>query len=57
MFGVKAYFGDAMRPDLLHAAGIAIGVLGRWPAGRIAMRVVGVGIAVGGAVFLLRALS
>ena len=22
MFGVKAYFGDAMRPDLLHAAGI-----------------------------------
>lgn len=22
-FGVKAYFGDAMRPDLLHAAGIA----------------------------------
>ena len=22
MYGVKAYFGDAMRPDLLHAAGI-----------------------------------
>jgi CPA2 family monovalent cation:H+ antiporter-2 len=22
-FGVKVYFGDAMRPDLLHAAGIA----------------------------------
>ena len=22
MFGIKAYFGDAMRPDLLHAAGI-----------------------------------
>ena len=22
-FGIKAYFGDAMRPDLLHAAGIA----------------------------------
>jgi urease accessory protein len=40
---------------LLHLNGIAFGLLTRWPAGRIGVRVAGIGIALVGAVFLSKA--
>lgn len=40
----------------LHACGIALGLIHRWPSGRIALRGAGALIAVGGALFLWEAL-
>jgi len=40
---------------LLHLAGIALGLVTRWPAGVTAVRAVGAGIAVGGLGFLFHA--
>jgi urease accessory protein len=37
---------------LLHLAGIALGSLTRWPAGKIAVRAAGGAIAVAGVIFL-----
>jgi urease accessory protein len=48
--------GFVMATGLLHLAGIAFGLLTRWPAGRIGVRVAGVGIALVGAVFLSKAI-
>src|SRR5258705_2511538 len=48
--------GFVMATGLLHLAGIAFGLLTRWPAGRIGVRVAGVGIALVGALFLSKAL-
>jgi urease accessory protein len=48
--------GFVMATGLLHLAGIAFGLLTRWPSGRIGVRVAGVGIALVGAVFLSKAL-
>lgn len=42
---------------LLHAAGIAVGVLHRWPAGRLLVRAAGGGIGAAGLFFLWRALA
>jgi urease accessory protein len=36
----------------LHLCGIAIGLLTRWPAGRVAVRFAGSAIAIAGLVFL-----
>jgi urease accessory protein len=47
--------GFVMATGLLHLTGIAFGLLTRWPAGRMAVRVVGCGIALAGVVFLSRA--
>lgn len=41
----------------LHVAGIGIGVLNRWPALRIAIRILGAGIALAGCWFLYGALA
>jgi urease accessory protein len=40
----------------LHATGIAIGLVHRWPRGRTALRVAGLAIAAAGLFFLRRAL-
>ena len=48
--------GFVMATGLLHLAGIAFGLLTRWPAGRIGVRVAGVGIALVGAAFLSKAI-
>jgi urease accessory protein len=48
--------GFVMATGLLHLAGIALGRLTRWPAGRIGVRVAGVGIALVGAAFLSKAI-
>ena len=46
--------GFVIATGLLHLAGIAFGLLGRWPRGRIAVRTMGGVIAVAGLVFLGR---
>jgi urease accessory protein len=40
----------------LHATGIAIGLVHRWPAGRIALRVAGAVVAAAGVIFLWQAM-
>jgi urease accessory protein len=45
--------GFVVATGLLHLAGIAFGLLARWPAGRIAVRAVGGAIALVGAAFLV----
>ena len=44
--------GFVIATGLLHLAGIAFGLLARWPAGKIAVRGAGVAIAAAGAIFL-----
>jgi urease accessory protein len=46
--------GFVVATGALHLAGIAIGLLARWPAGRIAVRAAGGAIALAGAAFLVR---
>jgi len=48
--------GFVMATGLLHLAGIALGLLTRWPAGRLGVRAAGVGIALVGALFLSKAI-
>ena len=47
--------GFVIATGLLHLTGIALGLLTRWPAGRIAVRGMGAGIALLGMLFLARA--
>lgn len=49
-------FGFVLATGLLHLAGIAFGLLVRWPAGRVAVRVGGAGIATVGVLFLMKVL-
>ena len=44
--------GFVIATGLLHLAGIAFGLLARWPAGRLAVRAAGGAIAVAGVAFL-----
>ena len=44
--------GFVVATGLLHVAGIGIGMLGRWPAGRVAVRGAGAAIALAGGAFL-----
>lgn len=44
--------GFVLATGLLHLSGIAFGLLARWPAGRLAVRGAGAGIALAGAAFL-----
>jgi urease accessory protein len=49
--------GFVIATGCLHGLGIALGLLHRWPAGKLALRGTGALIAVMGAVFLWRALT
>lgn len=49
--------GFVVATGLLHAVGIAIGLVHRWPAGRAALRVAGAGVAAAGAWFLWGAVT
>lgn len=49
--------GFVIATGLLHALGIAIGTVHRWPWGRSLLRVAGTAVAVGGGVFLWRAVA
>jgi urease accessory protein len=49
--------GFVVATGCLHAIGIAIGAIHRWPAGRIVLRVAGGGVACAGLFFLWRAIA
>jgi urease accessory protein len=55
--GLTYSIGFVVATGLLHLAGIGIGVIHRWSAGRIALRALGAGVAMGGVYFLWRALA
>ena len=55
--GLAYSIGFVVATGLLHLAGIGIGVIHRWPVGRGVLRVLGAGVAAGGAYFLSRALA
>lgn len=50
--GLLYSMGFVMATGCLHGIGIAIGLIHRWPAGKIALRIAGAGVALGGAFFL-----
>ncbi len=49
--------GFVISTGTLHATGIAIGVLHRWPRGRVALRLMGAGVALAGVGFLWNVVS
>jgi urease accessory protein len=49
--------GFVVATGLLHATGIALGLVHRWPAGRTALRAAGACVALAGVTFLWRALA
>jgi urease accessory protein len=55
--GVLYSIGFVMATGLLHAVGIGIGLVHRWTAGRVALRVAGAVVAMGGVFFLWKAIS
>jgi urease accessory protein len=55
--GVLYSIGFVMATGLLHALGIGIGLVHRWTAGRIALRVAGAFVAMGGVFFLWKVIS
>ena len=54
--GVTYSLGFVVATGLLHAAGIAIGEIHRWSAGRVVLRAAGAGVALAGLFFLSQAL-
>jgi urease accessory protein len=55
--GVLYSIGFVIATGLLHALGIGIGLVNRWPAGRISLRAAGAVVAIGGGFFLWKAIS
>jgi urease accessory protein len=55
--GVLYSVGFVVATGCLHAAGIAIGLVHRWKAGRAALRVAGAAVALAGLAFLWRAIA
>lgn len=55
--GLTYSIGFVMATGLLHASGITIGLLQRWPQGKLAVRWLGGLVSVGGTYFLFGALS
>ena len=55
--GLHYSVGFVLATGLLHAAGIAMGLIHRWPVGRIALRCGGAVVAAGGIYFLMGALA
>ena len=55
--GVLYSIGFVAATGCLHAAGIAIGLVHRWRAGRVALRVAGAGVALAGLAFLWKAVA
>jgi urease accessory protein len=54
--GITYSLGFVISTGLLHAAGIAFGLIHRWPAGKQVLRAAGACVAAAGALFLLQAL-
>jgi urease accessory protein len=55
--GLLYSLGFVVATGCLHAVGIAIGAIHRWPAGRIALRIAGGGVGLAGVLFLWRAVA
>lgn len=55
--GLLYSIGFVMATGTLHAVGIGIGAIHRWPRGRFALRMAGTVVMAGGGVFLWRALA
>jgi urease accessory protein len=55
--GILYSIGFVVATGLLHATGIGIGLIHRWPAGRLALRVAGAVVALAGLAFLWRAVT
>ena len=55
--GVLYSIGFVIATGLLHATGIGIGLIHKWPAGRIALRWAGAVVALAGLAFLWRAVT
>jgi urease accessory protein len=55
--GLLYSLGFVVATGCLHAIGIAIGAIHRWPTGRVALRVAGGGVGVAGIFFLWRAIG
>jgi len=53
--GLLYSLGFVVATGCLHAIGIAIGAVHRWPAGRVALRIAGGGVGLAGLLFLWRA--
>jgi urease accessory protein len=54
--GILYSIGFVIATGTLHALGISIGLIHRWPAGRVALRAAGAIVAVAGVAFLWRAM-
>jgi urease accessory protein len=55
--GLTYSMGFVVSTGCLHGAGIVMGLVHRWPAGRMALRAAGAAVACGGLVFLWRAFT
>jgi urease accessory protein len=55
--GILYSIGFVLATGTLHAVGISLGLIHRWPAGQTALRVAGAIVALAGVVFLWRAIS
>jgi urease accessory protein len=55
--GILYSIGFVIATGLLHALGIAIGTVHRWPQGRLALRAAGAVVMAGGAFFLWKAVA
>jgi urease accessory protein len=55
--GLMYSVGFVVATGCLHGVGIAIGLIHRWPAGRVALRVAGAAVALAGFAFMWRALA
>jgi len=55
--GVLYSIGFVIATGLLHATGIGIGIVHRWPAGRVGLRLAGAIVAMAGVFFLWKAIS
>ncbi len=55
--GLSYSLGFVVATGMLHAVGICIGLVHRWQGGRVALRVMGSGVAAAGGVFMWQALA